>query len=156
VPPGPDSLARLAAFFATAPAAARAVRPLSPSARIGLELEGGPAAFEVTDGVPVLTAGAPADPDFTLRLPAEAVARLCARTGAGVGELGVLFFSLARSRDPALRIGIRLQAPTRRLIASGYLGVLAAGGPSVALWLLRRGLADPRAVIERLRRPAGR
>ena len=156
MPPGPDSLARLAAFFGAAPAAVRAVRPLSRSARIGLELEAGPAGFEAPDGVPVLTAGAPADPDFTLRLPAGAVARLCARTEAGVGELGVLFFSLARSRDPALRIGIRLQASTGRLLANGYLAVLAAGGPSVALWLLRRGLADPRAVIERLRRPTGR
>ena len=149
--PSPESLERLASFFAEAPAAARAVRPLSPSARIGLELDEGPARFEVASGRPALATGAPADPDFTLRLPAEAVARLCAHPGAGVGELGVLFFSLARSKDPALRIGIRLGASTGRLLANGYLTVLAVGGPRLALWLLRRGLADPRAAIERLR-----
>jgi hypothetical protein len=100
----------------------------------------------------VLTTGAPPDPDFTLRLPAAAVERLCGRRGAGVGELGVLFFGLLRERDPALRVGVHLHASTRRLVGHGYLAVLALGGPQVALWLLRRGLADPGAVIERLRR----
>ncbi len=148
-----DDLARLAAFFAGAPAAVRAVRPLSPAACIGLELDEGPASFSMASGAAVLSAGAPAAPDFTLRLPAEAVSRLCARPEAGVGELGLLFFTLARDRDPQRRIGVRVQATTGRLLSNGYLTVLAIGGPRVALWLLRRGLSDPRAAIERLRRP---
>jgi hypothetical protein len=149
--PIPDGLARLAAFFAEAPAAVRAVRPLSPAACIGLELDEGPASFRMVNGAAALSAGAPPSPDFTLRLPAEAVSRLCARPEVGVGELGLLFFALARDRDPARRIGIRIQAPTGRLLSNGYLTVLAVGGPRVALWLLRRGLSDPRAAIERLR-----
>lgn len=152
MPPAASSLATLAAFFAGAPAAARAVRPLSPSARVGLELDEGPAGFAVEGGRPVLTAGAPGDPDFSLRLPAAAVELLCARHDAGVGELGVRFFGLVRERDPALRVGVRVHASTGRLLGNGYLAVLALGGPQVALWLLRRGLADPAAVIERLRR----
>ena len=151
MPQGPASLASLRDFFAGAPAAARAIRPLSPAARVGLELDEGPAAFEVRAGVAVLSAGAPADPDFTLRLPAAAVARLCHHRGAGVGELGVLFFTLALERDPALKVRARLHAPTARLVGNGYLAVLALGGPAVLLWLLRRGLSDPRAVLERLR-----
>jgi hypothetical protein len=149
---GQDSLASLRALFASAPAAARAIRPLSPAARVGLELDDGPAGFALEGGLAAITPGAPAAPDFTLRLPAGAVASLCAHPEAGVGELGVLFFSLLLERDPALRIGVRVQAPTGRLLAHGYLGVMLLGGPRVALWLLRRGLADPRAVIERLRR----
>jgi hypothetical protein len=155
VRPCPDSLSALAAFFGAAPAARRAVRPLARQARIALELDEGPAGFSLASGEPVLSAGAPPDPDFTLRLPVEAVSRLCARPDAGVGELGLLFFSLAVDRDPARRIGVRIQAPTGRLLANGYLTVLALGGPRVALWLLRRGLADPGAVIERLRRRVG-
>jgi hypothetical protein len=152
MPPGQDSLAALTAFFASAPSASRAVRPLSSAARVGLELDDGLAGFAMSSGAPLLTAGLPAEPDFTLRLPAEAVARLCERQAAGVGELGLLFFSLLLERDPSLRIGVRVHAPASRLIRNGYLTVLAMGGPRVALWLLRRGLADPRAVIERLRR----
>jgi hypothetical protein len=102
--------------------------------------------------VPALTAGAPGDPDFTLRLPAAAVSRLCAHAGAGVGEMGLLFFALVLERDPSLRIVVRVHAPASRLLAHGYLTVLALGGPRVLAWLLRRGLADPHAVIERLRR----
>jgi hypothetical protein len=152
MPPGPGSLATLAELFGRAPSAARAVRPLSPAARVGLELDEGPAGFAMSNGTPVLTVGAPADPDFTLRLPAAAVARLSAHAGAGVGELGLLFFSLILERDPSLHVGVRVHAPTSRLLAHGYLTVLALGGPRVLAWLLRRGLADPRAVIERLRR----
>jgi hypothetical protein len=150
--PEPGSLDALAELFARAPSASRAVRPLSPAARVGLELDEGPAGFATSDGVAVLTAGAPGDPDFTLRLPAAAVARLCADAGAGVGELGLVFFALLLERDPSLRVGVRVHAPASRLLAHGYLAVLALGGPRVLAWLLRRGLADPRAVIERLRR----
>jgi hypothetical protein len=149
--PRPDGLAKLTAFFAAAQATARAVRPLSTAACIGLELDEGPASFSMASGAAVLSAGAPASPDFTLRLPAEAVSRLCAHPEAGVGELGLLFFTLARDRDPQRRIGIRIQATTGRLLSNGYLTVLAVGGPRVGLWLLRRGLSDPRAAIERLR-----
>jgi len=149
---GQDSLAVLSAFFAAAPAVARAARPLSRAARVGLELDEGPAAFSMLDGAPVLAGGAPSDPDFTLRLPGAAVARLCADPAAGVGELGVRLFALVLEREPSLHVGVRVQAPASRLLANGYLAVLALGGPRVALWLLRRGLADPVAVIERLRR----
>jgi hypothetical protein len=150
--PDQGSLGALAELFSRAPSASRAVRRLSPSARVGLELDEGPAGFAVSDGVAVLTAGAPGDPDFTLRLPAAAVARLCAHAGAGVGELGLAFFTLLLERDPSLRVLVRVHASTPRLLAHGYLAVLALGGPRVLAWLLRRGLADPRAVIERLRR----
>jgi len=148
------SLAALRDFFAGTPGAAAATRPLARAARVGLELDEGPAGFAMSSGAPALTPGALDGADFTLRLPAAAVARLCARPDAGVGELGVLFFSLMLERDPALRVGVRVQASPARLIANGYLVVLVLGGPRVALWLLRRGLADPRAVMERLRRRA--
>ncbi len=150
--PAHASLDALAALFARAPSAARAVRPLSAAARVGLDLDEGPAGFAMSGGAPLLTAGEPSDPDFTLRLPAGAVTRLCANPAAGVGELGLLFFSLVLERDPALHVGVRVHASTARLVSGGYLAVLALGGPRVALWLLRRGLAEPRAVIERLRR----
>jgi len=149
---GHASLAALAGFFAGARSAARAIRPLSPAARVALVLDEGPAGFAMSRDGPVLTPGTPADPDFTLRLPDAAVARLCQDPGAGVGELGLLFFSLLLERDPALHVGARVHATTARLVANGYLTVLVLGGPRVALWLLRRGLAEPRAAIERLRR----
>jgi hypothetical protein len=145
------SLDALARFFATSPAARKAVRPLAPRARVALDLDEGPAGFTMADGAPRLAAGPLPDPDFTLRLPAAAVARVVAVEGGDVGEVGIAFFRLVLERDPALRVGLRVDAPTSRLLAHGYLGVLALGGGRVALWLLRRGLANPLAVIERLR-----
>jgi hypothetical protein len=146
------SLARLDRFFATSPAARRAVRPLAPAARVALLLDEGPAGFTLDGGAPRLAPGPLDDPDFTLRLPAEAVARLTALDGADVGEVGVAFFQLLLERDPALRVQASVQAATGRLVRHGYLAVLAQGGLRVADFLLARGLRDPRAVVERLRR----
>jgi hypothetical protein len=147
----PTTLERLATFFATSPAARRAVRPLAAGTRVALALDEGPAGFTMGDGGPRLAAGAPADPDFTVRLPAAAVERLVAVQGDDVGAIGVAFFQLVLERDPALRARLTVEAPTARLVGHGYLAVLALGGARVALWLLARGLANPRRIIERLR-----
>jgi hypothetical protein len=145
------SLPLLAGYFATSPAARRAVRPLAAGARVALLLEEGPAGFTLVDGAPRLAPGPLGDPDFTLRLPRGAVERLAAHPAADVGEVGLAFFHLVLERDPALRVGISVQASMARLVSHGYLAVLALGGTKVALWLLKRGLASPARVIDRLR-----
>ena len=149
------SLVLLARYFDTAPAARRAVRPLAEGARVALELDEGPAGFAMVGGAARLTAGRPADPDFTLAIPAAAVARIEAQGRVDVAEAGLALFRLVLEQDPALRVGVSVQAPLHRLVAHGWLGVVALGGAKVALWLLRRGLANPAAVVERLRRPPG-
>lgn len=142
----------LAAFFETAEVARRATRPLAAAAEVGLVVDGVPARFCVEGGRPAVRPGPSRDPDFTLSLPAKAVERLTGSPQADVGALGVTFLQLALDRDPALHVGVRIHASTARLVSHGYLGVLALGGFQVALWLLRKGFANPRAAIERLRR----
>jgi len=144
------ALASLAALL-DRPVARRAARPLAPAAEVGLLVAGSAARFAMEAGRPVVREGAAADPDFTLTLPEGAVARLAAQQTDDVGEMGVAFFQLVLERDPALHVAVRLHASTTRLLSHGYLAVLALGGMRVALWLLRKGLADPRAVIARLR-----
>jgi hypothetical protein len=141
----------LSAFFATSPAARRAVRPLAATARVALLLDEGPAGFTVDGGAARLAAGPLPDPDFTLRLPAAAVARLVEVEGDDVGAIGIAFFQALLDREPSRRVRVTVEASTARLVSHGYLGVLALGGLKVGLFLLRRGLADPRRVIERLR-----
>lgn len=147
-----SSLERLARYLETAPAARRAAAPLARTARVALLLEEGPAGFTLAAGAPRLAPGPLADPDFTLRLPPGAVARLVARGSDDVGEAGLTFFELLLERDPALHVGVSVEASTARLVTHGWLAVLALGGARVGLWLLRRGLASPARVIERLRR----
>lgn len=146
-----SSLEALAAFFHTAEVARRATRPLAPSAEVGLVVDGVPACFRLQDGLPAVRAGAAPDPDFTLTLPAGAVERLTASPGDEIGAMGVSFLHLVLERDPALHVGVRIHASTARLVSHGYLGVLALGGFQVAIWLLKKGFANPRAAIERLR-----
>jgi hypothetical protein len=148
------SLDLLRAFFAASAAARRATRLLSTDARVDLLLDTGPAHFTHEEGVADVRPGTSGRPDFTLTLPRVTVERLTARDTADVGELGVAFFELALERDPALRIRIHLEAPTARLVAHGYLSVVALGGVKVAWWLLRNGIGHPRAALERLRRTA--
>lgn len=147
----PGDLEALGRFFRSDPAARRATRPLRREAEVALDLAGEPARFSMASGAPEILPGPARDPDFTLSLPPGAVRRLTSG-GTNVGGLGVAFFQLVLSRDPALRIGVRLNASTPRLLARGYLRVLALGGLEVALWLVRAGARRPLLAIERLRR----
>lgn len=151
IPEGGGSLEALQRFFRSAPAARRATRPLRREAEVALDLGGVPARFTMASGAAEVLAGPARDPDFTLGMPAEAVRRLTSGE-AGVGSLGVAFFQMVLSRDPALRVRVRLHASTPRLLARGYLEVLALGGLEVAFWLLRAGARRPFQAIERLRR----
>jgi hypothetical protein len=145
---GTEALAR---FFVASTAARKATRPLARDARVALVLDEGPARFSMEGGAPRVQSGAESDPDFTLTLPAQAVAELTGMGGDDVGEFGIAFFKLLLAREPERRARVRVNASTARLVAHGYLGVLAAGGAKVGWWLLRNGVKNPKAAIDRLR-----
>lgn len=145
------SFEALKAFFEEAPVARKATGPLHAGAEVGLLLDGAPARFAMEGGRPRVADEPPREPDFTLTIPAGAVARLTAQPDAEVGALGIEFFKLVLEKDPALKVRIRVQASTPKLLAHGYLGVLALGGLQVGMWLLRKGFGNPRAIIDRLR-----
>jgi hypothetical protein len=141
----------LKAFFESAPAARKATRPLARGARVNLALDGGPARFTMETGAPAVHEGAAQDPDFTLTLPDGAVSRITTLASDDVGEFGVEFFKLVIERDPSLKVRVAIDAPTTRLLGHGYLGVLALGGLKVTWWLLKKGVKNPKAAIDRLR-----
>ena len=141
----------LRTFFETSPAARKATHPLGRGARVNLALDGGPATFTMEGGRPELRPGPAAEPDFTLTLPAAAVGQVTGIRSDDVGEFGIAFFKLVLERDPSLRVHVRIDAPTTRLLANGYLGVLAVGGLKVTWWLLKNGVKNPKAAIDRLR-----
>ena len=143
-------------FLSRSPAAARAARLLAREARVDLELAGEALAhFAIAGGDPEIRPGAADRADFALHLPRDAVLRLTALEDGEVGDIGVAFLALLLERDPALKVRVRLHAPVSRLVAHGYLSVLALGGVRVAVWLARNGFKNPRAAIERLMRHRG-
>lgn len=146
------SFSALKQFFENAAVARKATRPLHKEVEVGLVLEGGEhARFTMEAGHSQVLEGAAKDPDFTLHLPAQAVSHITALTTEDVGELGVEFFKLALDKDPAKQVHIKINAPTGRLLGHGYLGVLAQGGMKVTWWLLKNGVKNPKAAIDRLR-----
>lgn len=147
-----ESYQALRRFLEGAAVARAATRPLSRAARVNVVLPEGPARFTMESGAPALLPGADLDPDFTLRLPAGAVRRITALVGDDVGEFGIAFFQLVLERDPELRVRVHLDAPPARLLGRGYLGVVARGGLKVTWWLLRNGVKDPAAALERFRK----
>jgi hypothetical protein len=138
-------------FFESAPAARKATRPLARGARVNLALDAGPAHFTMESGAPEVRTGPAQEPDFTLTLPEAAVGRIVSLESEDVGEFGIEFFKLVLERDPTLKARIRVEAPTSRLIGHGYLGVLALGGLKVTWWLVKNGVKNPKAAIDRLR-----
>jgi hypothetical protein len=147
-----ESFEALRRFFEEAPVARAATRSLAREARVNVTLTEGTARFTMEGGAPALLAEAAPDPDFTLRLPDGAVRRITGLRSDDVGEFGIEFFKLVLERDPELRVRVHLDAPASRLLAHGYLGVLAQGGLKVTWWLLRNGVKNPLAAIERLRK----
>jgi len=145
------SLAALKTFFESAPAARKATKPLARTARVNLALDGGAAAFTMEAGAPHVQDGAGADPDFTLTLPHGAVERITRLDSEDVGEFGIEFFKLVLEHDPALKVRVKIDAPTTRLLTHGYLGVLAVGGLKVSWWLIKNGVKNPKAAIDKLR-----
>jgi hypothetical protein len=138
-------------FFESDPAARRATRPLTRGARVNLALDGGPAHFTMESGAPEVRSGAAEDADFTVTLPDAAVTRITGLGSDDVGEFGIEFFKLVLERDPALKARVHVAATTARLVGHGYLGVLALGGARVGWWLIKNGVRNPRAAIDRLR-----
>jgi hypothetical protein len=141
----------LKTFFETAEAARKATRPLSDGAMVALQLDGGEAHFTVAGGKPLVREGPGTKPDFTLKLPDAAVKRITALKSDDVGEFGIEFFKLVLEKDPSLRAHVKIDAPTGQLLSHGYLGVLAVGGMKVTWWLLKNGVRNPKAAIDRLR-----
>ncbi len=147
-----QSFEALKAFFESAPAARKATKPLARKAEVALQLDGGGAArFTMDSGQPQVLAEGARDPDFTLVLPDAAVERITSLESDEVGRFGVEFFKLVLSKDPATKVRIHVDAPTTRLLGHGYLGVLALGGMTVTWWLLKNGVKNPKAAIDRLR-----
>ena len=88
---------------------------------------------------------------ITLTLHDGAVRRITSLKSDDVGEFGVEFFKLVLEKDPALKAHIKIDASTGTLLQHGYLSVLALGGLKVTWWLLKNGVKNPKAAIDRLR-----
>jgi hypothetical protein len=145
------SFEALKTFFETSEVARKATKPLDDAAVVALELDGGPAHFAVKGGRAHVVDGKAAEPDFTLTLPDGAVKRITSLASDDVGEFGIEFFKLVLEKDPSVKARVKIDAPTTRLLSRGYLGVLAQGGLKVTWWLLKNGVKNPKAAIERLR-----
>ena len=138
-------------FFETAEAARKATRPLEDGAEVGLQLSTGASRFMKENGAAHVRDEPARAPDFTLTLPDGAVQRLTSLQSDDVGEFGIEFFKLVLERDPALKVKVKIDANTSQLLKHGYLSVLALGGMKVTWRLVKYGVKNPKAAIDRLR-----
>jgi hypothetical protein len=151
--------ARLARLFAAHPAWRSAARRLSREACSSVYFRQRPGEawrLERRGEGSQLLPGAASDPDLVFRFTPAAVERLAAVSG-GVGDFAVALFDLITSRDPELRVDLRIAAGFPRLVRRGYLGVLAAGGPQVLAFGASHGirsLAALRRFVSQRRAPA--
>lgn len=144
----------LTQFFDTSSAARKAAAPLKKGAEVGVSFTDVPGEFRFTlvDGRPRLLREKARDPDFVLTLAPGAVDAIARKPDDDVGELGVTFFQHMVAQDPAEKIRVKLHSGILKLTLRGYLGVLAAGGPKVVMWMAQKGLKGPGAVASALSR----
>lgn len=144
----------LTQFFDTSSAARKAAAPLKKSAEVGVNFTDVPGEFRFTlvDGRPRLLREKAQDPDFILTLAPGAVDAIASRPDDDVGELGVTFFQHMLAPKPEDKVRVKLHSGILKLTMRGYLGVLAAGGPKVMMWMAQKGLKGPSAVASALSR----
>jgi hypothetical protein len=147
----------LTQFFETSSAARKAASPLKKSAEVGVTFTDVPGEFRfaLVDGRPRLLREKAQDPDFILTMSPGAVAAIAAKPDDDVGDLGITFFQHMLAEKPEDKVRVKLHSGILKLTMRGYLGVLAAGGPKVVMWLAQKGLKGPGAVasaISRLRK----
>ena len=99
-----------------------------------------------------LEPGKALDPDFDLHIPPLAVQAICSRLESDVGELGVSFFEHLVAKDPQLRINVTVHSGMLKLTRRGWLTLLARGGPTVMMWMAKKGLRGPGSVATALGR----
>ncbi|HYV67755.1 MAG TPA: AAA family ATPase [Myxococcales bacterium] len=152
--PAAGSEVKLKRFFETSEAARRAASSLRKAAEVGVAFTDVPGRFRFhsVEGRPAFESGEAMDPDFELTLAPGAVDAITAKPQANVGELGVLFFQHIVAKDENAKIRVKLHSGLVRLTMRGWLGVLAAGGPSVIAWMAQKGLKGPGAVAAALSR----
>lgn len=87
----------------------------------------------------ILRQGA-ADPQVVFTLTPAAVEAIVSDPSDDVGQIGVNIAKLIVSQDSERRVRVQLKAGFMTLFTKGYLGVITAGGASLASFLASRGL----------------
>jgi hypothetical protein len=153
-----DAVDALARLFAEHPAwRAAASHVTDPEARSDVYFSDRPGEawhLELADGAARLLPDRSPDPDFVFRFAPGAVLRLSEVEG-GLADFAIALFEAMQSDDPATRVDLRVAAPFSRLLARGYVGLLAAAGPRLVALGARRGflgLRGLRRMVEQARR----
>ena len=124
------SIERLARLFSDHPAwqaAARLLDPRATSTVFFRHRPGEPWHIAREGDETLLLPGAADDPDFALRFSPGAIDRLAAVRG-NAGDFAAELFALAYSRDPEVKVNIRVAVGFARLLRRGYVRLLIAAG----------------------------
>ncbi len=124
---------RLARLFREHPAwleAARFIHRRSTSSVFFSHRPGEPWHLERRGDETLLLPGSATDPDFAVRFPRAAIARLEAVRG-GAGDFAAELFTLVLTDDPETRVDLRIAAGFARLLRRGYVRLLLVAGPRV-------------------------
>jgi hypothetical protein len=152
---GQGSSAAFQHFLATSAACRVAASTLKSGAEVAITFTDVEGDWRVrkhpTSGIS-LELGKAVDPDFELRIPPQAGAAIYSRTDSDVGELGVTFFEHIATKHPDLRINLTLRSGLLKLTKRGWLALLTRGGPTVMMWMAKKGFRGPGAIATALGR----
>jgi hypothetical protein len=143
----------LSNFLLSSPGARLAAASLRTGAEVAITFTNLPGDWRILNNEAGEIAFEPikaSDPDFELRLPPKAVASICSRLDADVGDLGIAFFEHIKAREQELKIHVKVHSGLIKLTRRGWLGVVAKGGSKVVSWMAQKGLRGPGAIATAL------
>lgn len=140
-------------FFEANEIGNRLIGTLREGAASIVEFEGDPQIYKIVKirGRAVFEAGRPASVEAYVKFSRHAVEMLLAPNATKSSEYVQRFAGLLTESDPSKRIEIKLLCTHGEAIRKGYLGVVAAGGKTLAEALVALHFALPSELVRQLR-----
>ncbi len=129
-------------FFEKNPLCIKAAQSLKNGAEISLKVEGSSYTFTKAGGANVLKNEAATKADMSFTMPEATAADLISKSFHSVGDVGVFLFQEVASSDSSRKIHVKFHSGFLSLMASGYFGILTAGGKDVAEYLATKGFTN--------------
>lgn len=137
-----EYLAKLKQFFETRSICIEAAKPLKKGAAVEIKnpVSGKSYTFEKTSAGAVISEGAPRDCELFFSIPPKGLDYIVDFDTNDIGRYAIRIFEAIISKDPEVKVSLKVRAGILTIVLKGYLGVIMLGGKTMMGWLSQHGI----------------